>query len=202
MNYQELSIKNLKKTDKKLYNLLNKEYKYDLVIFVARGAYLIGRDFSEFNNCPLLEIKASRSGGKLKKLLRPILCLIPEKLKLYLRKKELNSNVHKENNERNVMFDEEKYKENKKAKKILLVDDSIDTGYTIKSAKEAIENFFKGATVKVAVLNYFDKAKDVFTPDYYLHKDTILKGPWSNDSKENKKYLKMYYKWRDEENVR
>ena len=82
MNYQELSIKNLKKTDKKLYNLLNKEYKYDLVIFVARGAYLIGRDFSEFNNCPLLEIKASRSGGKLKKLLRPILCLIPEKLKL------------------------------------------------------------------------------------------------------------------------
>ena len=39
MEFIELSIEDLKETTKKLYNKVNKNYKYDLVIFVARGSY-------------------------------------------------------------------------------------------------------------------------------------------------------------------
>ncbi len=197
MNYQELLIKDLKETDKKLYSKLNKEYKYDLVIFIAKGSYLIGKDFSDFNTCPLLEVTASRSGGKLKKILRPLLNLIPNKLKIYLRKKEMNSSVHSSNSNRNISFDENIWKKYKKCRKILLVDDSIDTGHSVLSAKLEIEKYFNNSEIKVAVLNYFEKAKDIFVPDYYLYKNTIIKGPWSNDSKENKKYLEKYYNWKE-----
>ncbi len=199
MNYQELSIKDLRKVDKELYNKIKRTYKYDLVIFIAKGSYLIGKDFSDFNNCSLLEISASRKGGNLKKILRPLLNLIPNKLKVYLRKKEMDSNVHSSNSDRNVCFNENIWKNHKQCKRILLVDDSIDTGYSVLLAKSEIEKFFKGSDIKVAVLNYFEKAKDIFIPDYYLYKNTIIKGPWSNDSKENKKYLKMYYKWKEAE---
>ncbi|MBR7042042.1 MAG: phosphoribosyltransferase [Bacilli bacterium] len=197
MNYQELSIKSLREVDKNLYDILNKEYKYDLVIFVAKGAYLIGKDFAEINKCPLLEISASRSGGKLKKIISPLLRLIPEKLKIYLRKKEVNSNVHASNTERNVSFNSLLYDKYRHCKRVLLVDDSVDTGYTIKYAKEAIEGYFDDATVKVAALNCFDKANDIIKIDWCLFRNTMLKGPWSNDSKENKKFLKMYYAWKE-----
>ncbi len=197
MNFQELSIKNLSETNKKLYEKTYKNYKYDLVIFVARGAYMIGKDFAEWANVPLLEIYASRKGGKLKKLVAPILKILPTKLKLFLRKKEFNSDVHKKDPDRSINYDAEEWNKYKQCKKILIVDDSVDTGYSALLVKNSVQNFFKKSEVKVATLNLFDKAREVYTPDFYLYENTILKGPWSNDSLENKKYLKMYYKWKE-----
>lgn len=196
MNYQELSIKKLEKENKKLFSLVKKEYNYDCVIFIAKGSFLIGKSLSDLANVPLLEIFATRKGGKLKKTLNPILKIIPEKLKIYLRKKEMNSNVHSKNSGREIKYDVEKWKKYKKTKKILVVDDSIDTGYSALLVKEVISKFFSKSDIKFAVINYFEKASDVFKPDFYLYKNTMIKGPWSNDSKENKKFLKMYYEWR------
>ena len=197
MNYQELLIKDLEEVDKKLYKKIEKSFKYDCVIFIARGAYLIGKDFADFNDVPLLEIYASRKGGKLKKILRPFLVLIPEKLKVFLRRKEVNSNVHSKNPERDIKYDLTEWEKYKNCKKILIVDDSVDTGYSVLAVKKAVSNFFKEADVKVAVLNYFDKAKDVCVPDFYLYENTMIKGPWSNDSKENKVFLKKYQAWKE-----
>ena len=59
MEFIELSIEDLKETTKKLYNKVNKNYKYDLVIFVALGSYLIREQLAHLNEVPLLEIKAS-----------------------------------------------------------------------------------------------------------------------------------------------
>ena len=196
MNYQELSIKKLEKENKKLFSLVKKKYDFDCIIFIAKGAFLIGKSLSDLAGVPLLEIFATRKGGKLKKTLNPILKIIPEKLKIYLRKKEMNSNVHTKNSDREIKYDTEKWEKHKKAKRILIVDDSIDTGYSALLVKEAISKFFSKSDVKFAVINYFDKAKDVFEPDFYLYKNTMIKGPWSNDSKENKEFLKKYYNWR------
>lgn len=196
MNYQELSIKNLKEINKELFDKVYKEYEYDCVIFIARGAYLIGKHFAEFVNVPLLEISASRKGGKLKKILKPILVLLPEKLKIYLRKKEVKSNVHDKNCDRQIKFNLDMWSKCKDCRKILIVDDSIDTGYSAQLVKESVSNFFVESDVKFAVLNYFEKAEKVFKPDFYLYTNTMLKGPWSNDSKENKEYLRKYNDWK------
>ena len=83
---------------------------------------------------------------------------------------------------------------NNMKKSILLVDDSIDSGNSIKLTKEKIQKFFPKANIKVAVFNVMKKA--TIKPDYTLYKDMMICGPWSNDSKENVDYLKDYYDWR------
>lgn len=199
MNYQELSIKNLSETNKKLFDKVYKKYKFDLVIFVAKGAYLIGKDFAEMaGNVPLIEINATRKGGKLKKLLMPILVMLPESLKVYLRSKEMKSDIHTKDPNRDIGYNEEEWEKHLKAKKIIIVDDSIDTGYSALLVKNAVANYFKKSEVKVASLNLFDRAKEVYTPDYHLYENTMIKGPWSNDSKEHKRYIKMYENWKQE----
>ena len=195
MELLELSKKSLQETNKELYNLIIKYYNYDLVIFIAKGSYLIGKDLAKLNNVPLLEIFATRKGGKFKKIISPFLRVIPKKIKNVLRKKEFNSNYHEKNNERDIMFDEVIWSKYKNKKNILLVDDSVDTGYSIKYAKEKIDNFFNNSTVKVAAINCFTKSKKIINTDYYLYLDKMLLGPWSNDSKENKDYLKEYCEW-------
>lgn len=197
MELIELSKKSLKEEDVKLYKKIIKDYNYDLVIFIAKGSFYIGKDLAEFNDANLLEIFAKRKGGKLKKVISPFLKIIPKKFKKFLRDKEFNSNYHEKNKDRNISFNVEQWKKCKKCEKILLVDDSVDTGYSIKFAKEAIEKFFTKSIVKVAAINYFTKSEKIVNVDYFLHKDTLLIGPWSNDSSENKLFLNEYFEWHE-----
>ena len=199
MELLELSRESLSAENKKLYELVSKDYDYDLVIFVARGSYGIGLDLAALKGVPVTEVFASRKGGRLKKLLRPALKAMPKGLKSFLRKKEFNSGVHEKNSEREVSFDEKVWERHRSSERILLVDDSVDTGYSIKSAREEISNYFEGAEVRVAALNVFEKSKAVTTTDYSLYSEKMLLGPWSNDSPENKEYLAAYTAWHNKQ---
>ena len=56
MNYIELSSKDVDNKTIELYNNISKDFKFDLVVFVAKGSYTIGQKLSELGDCPLLEI--------------------------------------------------------------------------------------------------------------------------------------------------
>ena len=196
MNYVELSSKDVENKTSELYNkILSTDYKFDLVIFIAKGSYTIGKKLSELGNCPLLEIKATRKGNKLKKIISPFLKLITKKIKMYLRNKEVKSNVHEKNIERNVIYNVEKWSKYKECKNIILVDDSVDTGYSIKACNEEIERFFPNSNIKVAAFNYFEKSENIIKVDYSIYKEMMMNGPWSNDSKYHKDFLKEYDNW-------
>ena len=194
MDYLELSIKNVEEKSKELYEKIKSEYDYDLVIFIAKGSYLIGKELSELNNVPLLEIFATRKGSKLKKVVSPFLKLIPKKILIRLREKEMNSTYHETNNDRTVSFDESIYSKYIDKKKILLVDDSIDSGNSIVLTKNEIKKFFKDAEIKVAVFNVMNKA--TIKPDFCVYEDTMICGPWSNDSMEHKSNIELYNNWK------
>ncbi|MCU5552577.1 phosphoribosyltransferase, partial [Bacillus cereus] len=89
MNCLELSIRNLEKESKKLATKIEKDFQPDVVIFIAKGSFLIGQTISEYLNLPLLEIQAVRKGNKLKEFIKPIIKIIPKSLKEYLRRKEI-----------------------------------------------------------------------------------------------------------------
>ncbi len=197
MNYVELSIKNVEDKCNELYENIKKEYDYDLVIFIARGSYIIGKCLADLNNAPLLEIYATRKGGKLKKLIKPLFRFVPKKILIKLRSKEMNSTFHEKNEDRRVSFNEMIYSKHTDARKILIVDDSIDSGNSIKLTKSAISDYFKNSEVKVAVFNVMSKA--TINADYNLYQDMMICGPWSNDSKECNKHLKMYEEWKKSE---
>lgn len=199
MDYIELSKENVKEKCIIFNKIIKEEYNFDLIIFVEKGAFYIGKYLSEESRKPLLSISATRKGNGLKKFIKPILKIIPQKIQIYLRKKEMESNYHKKKSERIISFDKNIWKGFKDKKNILLVDDSIDTGNSIEQVYNAIKSYYKDSNVEVAVFNCMDKA--TFKPKFTLYKNTMINGPWSSDSKYNKHFMEDYYDWKNENEI-
>ena len=69
---------------------------------------------------------------------------------------------------------------------ILLVDDAIDTGATLKLIKETFSDRYPLATIKIAVVTVTSN-HPLIDADYYLfHDRTLVRFPWSNDVKRKK----------------
>lgn len=162
----------------------------DLVVFVATGAFSLGQALARLYNVPVCEIKAARSGNSIKSMLTPLLKLLPKGLKLWLRKKEQNSGFHSNNSAREVQFNPPVLE--REIKSILLVDDAVDTGYTILACKNELKKRYPQASVEVAALTVFDMSKQLVQVEYCLYENVILMGPWSNDSKEHVQFVKAY----------
>lgn len=142
---------------------------------------------------PLIGINAERRGNNLKSKLQPILKFIPKKVRYLLVKIELKSNIHKKDTERNIYFKnnlEEYHKE--RFSKIMIVDDSVDTGNSIIAVKKVVQEQFKNAEIKIAALNVWDKSEEIVKTDYALYRNTIIKAPMSKDSREYEKFVSIY----------
>lgn len=196
MNYLELSTEDVRNESIKLADIVSKDYNPDVIIFVSKGAFQIGLAIGGYYNVPVVEIFAKRNNGKLKEIASPFLKIIPSSIKRKLRNIELNSNIHSRDDERHVCWgyipdgiDLSSFK------RVLLVDDSCDTGNTFARCTEEIKKRCPFAIIKTAVLNVFEKSKALFKTDYFLYSEYIIQGPWSNDSKEHKKFLESYKKF-------
>lgn len=200
MNYIELSIKNVEEKSIEIANNIQKEFEPDIVVFISKGAFQIGNEISKYFNVPLLEIYAKRKIGRIKKFLKIFIKLIPTSIKKKLREREIKTNIHEKNTDRNVYFEEKIWNKYKNTKNILIADDSIDTGNTMVQVKEKVQEYFKDSNVKIMAFNTFTKSENIIKTDYYIWKDTMLNGPWSNDSKYNKEFIKQYKNWKRENN--
>lgn len=165
--------------------------KPDLVVFVASGAYLIGKIMAEHYNVPLKEIRAQRSGTQLKKLLHPVLQVLPSKLKIWLRKREQYSGTHAIKNCRTISY-EFHDAEHEGIGSILLVDDAVDTGNTMLQCFHTLQKHYPSAKITTAALSVFDGSKDTVNVDYHIFDNMIVMGPWANDHKEHSKFMRIY----------
>jgi hypoxanthine phosphoribosyltransferase len=66
------------------------------------------------------------------------------------------------------------------SKKILVVDDAIDSGQTMKVIVETIRQYNPGAEIKLAVINTTFMSPLV-APDFCLFQRQIVRYPWAND---------------------
>lgn len=191
MKYLELSIKDTEEESNKLAQIISKDFKPDIIVFIAKGAFIIGKVISKYFNVPLIEIHAVREVGKFKNYFSFILKFIPKKLKTYLRKKEILSGIHNKYTERRIYFEKGSEKL-KKAKKILVVDDSVDTGHTAKQVCDYLVRNFGEKTIRFACLNVFEESEKTFKVHYRLYKNYIIVGPWSRDSKYYSNFIYKY----------
>ena len=88
MDCIELSIKSLDEKCQDFAKQIQLVYQPDLVIYVARGSYLIGKSVVKVFKVPLIAVGAQRKGNELKELVAPFLSLFPRWLCNLLRRCE------------------------------------------------------------------------------------------------------------------
>lgn len=170
------------------------EYSPQLVLFIAKAGYPIGRVIADYFGAPLLGVGAEREGGRLKKLVSPLFRVMPNAVRNYLIGKELSSGFHAKHTERHITFESDLEPYIEKGLRVLLVDDSVDTGITLLRVKEEAEKLL-GCSVRTAALNVWDKSADVIRVDHALYRNTIIKSPMSKDSREYQRFLDEYEKY-------
>lgn len=202
MEYRELTAADVKTNCRALSEeILQTGFRPDVVVFIAEGAFQIGKIISENFQCGLVEIHCSRKGSDIKNRLTPILALIPSGIKAKLREREMNRLNRKIDSEREASFDVRSWSKYDSAKRILLVDDSIDSGFSMRAAYDCVKEFFDGAEIRVAVINEFEGTDDVIKADYCIFQNTLISGPWSSDSREHKRFIRRYEEWKALENT-
>lgn len=193
MKYIELSRKDIEKQCKDWANEIKKSYQPDLIVYVAKAGYLIGREMKDVFNVPLVGISATREGNALKEVVGPIVSRMPNFVRNILISLELKSDTHSKNTERQIHFHEglDKLKSSN-IQNILVVDDSVDTGHSMKQVVDAIHSLFGDVEIKIAGLNVWDKSRSIIDSDFALYKNTVIKTPMSKDSKEYKDFMQIY----------
>ncbi len=197
MKYYSFSIADVKKEAKKLADKVKESgFEPDLVFFIASGGFFIGKTVAEETKTELHAVLASRGGGKIKKIISPIIRITPSKIRFWLIELEMRLGFHQRSKERNVVVSK-KTRElaGEDINKVLIVDDAVDTGNSMISVISVLQTLFPRAKIKTAALCVIHYSKKILETDYYIYRDTIIKTATSKDSAENGKFIEEYNEW-------
>lgn len=191
MKCKEITMESISKIGDKLYKKI--EQKPDAILYIAKGGFLIGKELSDRFKCNLIEVNVFKDEWSSKKKLLNYLFKFPRVLNIILRKIELLLRFYFKNKEiKKIEISEINEDKLKTYSSILLVDDSIDTGDTIKRVSEYIKNINNNVKIKIATINFFKKSKKKVYIDYFVFENVMLLAPWSKDSKEYAEFLLKY----------
>ena len=167
----------------------------DLIISVLNGGgYLINSMIKQgfYPNTPIVSVKLQRSSTKKKdkKLFTLLLQLLPYKLLDILRvfesnkiKKTFEKRGNSRIDSRDLQLNNSDIKLLKKARKIMIIDDAIDTGVTVWRIKNEIEKHFTASpSVFISVISWTIRSSKI-KPNAFIYRDQLVWFPWSKDYK-------------------
>ena len=164
-------------------------YVPEHVLYVERVGLFPGHEIANHFNCGISGIHSSRSGTSIKSTAKSFLRYLPRPVTHLLRNFEFKSNVHGVKKERNVTIESEFPPIEKR---VLVVDDAIDTGYSMKAVVDfLIENGYAEDKITTAVL-ITTQENPLWKANISLFNQTSFSFPWSYDSREYKKTWKLY----------
>ena len=145
----------------------------------------------------IIPVYATRETGLMKKLFFKLGGkFLPERVKILLRLLEVKSGFHKRNPERHVTFDADMTDAEKASiRKILVVDDSIDTGASMLQVISKVRQVFPDSEIYTYGLNVFTASEDVIKTDFFTFKDRMIKTPMSQDAEEYGDFLRMCWEY-------
>ncbi|MBR4325268.1 MAG: hypothetical protein IKP73_07075 [Bacteroidales bacterium] len=176
---------------------ISETYKPDVVIGVLTGGGYVGKELMKNFLIPqttYTEVRVQRSSTAKKGngFVHKVLQILPYFVLDWLRMAEMSygSLKAKKNNpkrEGNVQLsDEVDALLKKEAKQILLVDDAIDTGATLKLIKDTLSERYPLSTIKIAVITVTSNQTFIDADFCLYHDRTLIRFPWSNDVKQKK----------------
>lgn len=180
---------------KELSNMIKKDYCPDLIIGVLTGGGFIGRQVYDYlkkqSSIEYTEIKIQRSGTQkksrsvVKKLMKMLPYFILDRLRII--ESDILEYKAKKNNpkrEGSISLNEDVVSLLRDGNKnVLLVDDAIDTGATLKLLKDYLITNYPKIDVRVAVITVTMR-EPMIKADYCIYNNrTLVRFPWSNDVK-------------------
>lgn len=193
MNYIDLSLEKLRNEVLKAADEIIKHHKIDVIVYVAKAGYPIAKFMNEEFHAEVIGIEAIRKGNKLKGYLGGILKYCPRIVRDILITVELKSKIHKNHINRHVSFHRSIDEiDISKVKNVLVVDDSVDTGYSMKQVVSEVRKKFPSAEIYTYALNVWHDSVEIFDVDYSSYRDTVIRAPMSKDSKEYNEFYDMY----------
>ena len=125
-----------------------------------------------------------------KKLFTLLLQLLPYKLLDILRvfesnkiKKTFEKRGNSRIDSRDLQLNNSDIKLLKKARKIMIIDDAIDTGVTVWRIKNEIEKHFTASpSVFISVISWTIRSSKI-KPNAFIYRDQLVWFPWSKDYK-------------------
>ena len=164
-------------------------YVPDHVLYVERVGLFAGHEIARCFGCSISGILSSRSGTSFKSKAKVFLRYLPRPVTHFLRKFELKSNIHGVKKERNVGVENELPP---KGKKLLVVDDAVDTGFSLKAVYDfLLAHGYERDEIRTAVLTTTQE-DPVWRPDISLFEQVTFAFPWSYDSREYKASWELY----------
>lgn len=204
MRYEQrrISMEELRKTCHKWSLDIKEDYCPDLIVFIAKSGFVIAEEFSKTFDIPMAEIMASRVGGKMKKRIAPLFRKMPLSIRnrIVASKFAYTINDRKQNRDVVVPHKLREMASTGKYRRILLIDDSVDTGWTFINVMKTVKKMFDCSEIKTLSLIEMSYSNKRFTPDYSLFRDVLLMTPAQMDSTENELFLDQYYAWESEWN--
>lgn len=175
---------------------IEKVFSPNLIVFIAKSGFLFARPLAEYFHCDMADLVASRPASNGKDFLRPIIKLIPQKVLLALLSSPMMYRFNEKKSTRNITVTE-RYKAAKHNTydRLLIVDDSADTGWTIKAVLETIQHDFPGATIKIACYSVVDNSKKRIKVDFWRYENAVILTATSRRSAEYSDFLNEYMSW-------
>lgn len=193
INNTNLKVKTLHKSDfeKQCQNLFSKiEMQPDVVVGILNGGGFVLDEYkknalgkTEFTTVKLQ--RDSTKGIKRKSLLQKCLKVLPNILLDGLRRLEHRRSLNRKLNKIQSDIEIKINLNPEKVNTILILDDALDSGVTIKSVIQYLQKKCLNSEIKTAVISWTN-SESIITPDYYIFKNTLVRFPWSLDYKTNR----------------
>ena len=161
--------------------------KPDVVVGILNGGGFVLEEYKKTAspNIELATVKLQRDstkGIKRKSLLQKFLKASPNTLLDGLRLMENRRNLNRKQKEIQSDLDIKIKAKPEAVNTILILDDALDSGATIKSVMQSLQKQFLNSEIETAVISWTN-SKSIIAPDYYLFKNTLVRFPWSLDYK-------------------
>lgn len=161
----------------------------DVIVGVHRGGAVIAQAFRDRGvfNAEFATVSAARLGTHQKGRLSPLLRHTPRFAADILRRLEHRARVRRFEAgvrvQRSVHVPDETARALRRASRVLIVDDAVDTGETLRAVTERVKAA-STAEVRTAALTV-TFTHPLVSPHFSLHQGVLLRFPWSSDARQD-----------------
>ncbi len=169
----------------------------DAIVFLEKSGFLFAKPMAEEFGCPMYSIAVSRPGNDAKDGIRKIVPWVPRPLLAAVLSSKAAYAYADDNSRRavktNPAFDRAPLED---AARILIVDDSIDTGWSILAASEVVRRRASEADIRIAGYCALDYSGDRVGVDFIRKSNAIVVTATSRYSKEHAMFLSELEAWK------